>query len=57
MAQLSMLLFNIQNGCVALRDMVSGHSGDGLMVGLDDLGEEKAPGRPHCGLPIFEGSI
>ena len=22
---------------VALRDMVSGHGGDGLMVGLDDL--------------------
>jgi len=22
---------------VALRDMASGHSGDGLMVGLDDL--------------------
>jgi len=22
---------------VALRDMVSGHDGDGLMVGLDDL--------------------
>ena len=24
-------------GDVALRDVVSGHGGDGLMVGLDDL--------------------
>jgi len=21
------------------------------------LGEEKAPGRPHCGLPVLEGSL
>ncbi len=25
------------HGDVALRDVVSGHGGDGLMVGLDDL--------------------
>ena len=23
----------------------------------DGLGEEKAPGRPHCGLPLLEGSV
>ena len=26
-------------------------------TGLVQLGEEKAPGRPHCGLSILEGSI
>ena len=27
-----------KHGDMAVRDMVSGHDGDGLMVGLDDLG-------------------
>ena len=26
-------------------------------TGLVLLGEEKASGRPHCGLPIFEGRV
>ena len=25
--------------------------------GLVKLGEEKAPGRPHCSLPVLEGSL
>ena len=28
----------MEHGDVAVRDVVSGHGGDGLMVGLDDLG-------------------
>jgi len=28
---------DVKCGDVALRDMVSGHGGDGLMAGLDDL--------------------
>ena len=26
-------------------------------LGLFSLEKEKAPGRPHCGLPVLEGSI
>jgi len=26
-------------------------------TGLVWLGEEKAPGRPHSGLPVLEGSV
>ena len=26
-------------------------------TGLVQLGEEKAPERPHCGLPVLEGSV
>lgn len=26
-------------------------------LGLIQLGEEKALGRPHCGLPLLEGSL
>ena len=26
-------------------------------AGAAQPGEEKAPGRPHCGLPVREGSI
>jgi len=36
MESLSLGLFQ-ERGDVAPRDMVSGHSGDGLVVGLDDL--------------------
>jgi len=36
MQSLSMEVFK-KNGDVALRDMVSGHGGDGLMHGQDDL--------------------
>ena len=33
----------VQRGDVALRDVVSGHGGGGLMVGLDGLGGRFQP--------------
>lgn len=37
MESLSLKVFK-NCGCVALMDMVSGHGGDGLMIGQGDLG-------------------
>jgi len=36
---------------VALRDMVSGHGGDGLMIGLDDLRGLSQPDSVEPSLP------